>query len=93
MTHLKNQQFLSSECAEIVTSALIVGRKVSMFSNSTPKPETIYVVFSWYAPHNRWKLWPAELFSSRSHAETFAKSRLSIGGHTGAVVVEIELEC
>lgn len=53
-----------------------------------PKPTTMWIVVSWYAPDGRWKLWPSE-WSTKRDAD-YAAARLP-RGHTHVAVVELAL--
>ena len=86
---METQKFLSDEVKDIVCNSPSA-RTVKVFSNSTPRRATVYVVFSWYAPHNRWKMWN-NMFASQTAANDFSKERLLLSGHTEAVVVEVNL--
>lgn len=60
-------------------------------ANGIPQAVTWYIVASWYAPAQRWKIW-TDQWLTREAAETKGKSRVEkVQGHTHFVVLEIKL--
>ena len=60
------------------------------YRGTLPLPSTIYLVASWYGPHQRWKIWPEE-WLMREAAEEMADRIGEVRGHTHYTILEIKL--
>lgn len=69
---------------------VILERPATAFKANPPRPATCWYVWTWYAPHNEWKLHRIQ-WSSKEAAEREAQLLRKQRGHTHYCVLRVEL--